>query len=152
MIRTVIDANVWISAFLKPDSAPGVVVRAWQRHAVEVHVATVTVSEVARALARPRLAAKYQVRWSEVTRFVGDLVAGTTVHQVVDPPRRCRDQTDDALLELAIRLAPSTLVTGDRDLLDDPALLESMRVSAVEVVTPAVFSKRVAGGGPGRPE
>ena len=143
MIRAVVDANVWVSAFLKPDGAPGLVVRAWKRHAFEAHVTTVTVVEAARVLSRPKLVAKYRVRWSEVTRFVGDLVAGTLVHQVSDAPRRCRDDTDDALLELAVRLAPTALVSGDRDLLDDEALVHAMEAVAVEIVSPAAFSKRI---------
>ena len=141
MIRAVVDANVWVSAFLKPESTPGRLIGAWRRHEFEAHVASMTVVEVVRALSRPRLVEKYHVRWTEVLRFIGDLVAGGTVHDVSKAAPRCRDRTDDVLLELAIRLAPCRLVTGDADLLTDAALVASVQAQGVEIVTPAAFER-----------
>jgi len=139
VIRAVVDANVWVSAFLKPESVPGQVVTAWAGHEFDAHVAAVTIVEVARALTRPKLAAKYRVSWPEVIRFVGDLVAGATVHHVADPPRRCRDRTDDVLLELGVRLAPCHLVTGDADLVKDDKLAPTMAASGLTIMMPAGF-------------
>ncbi|MFH0899262.1 MAG: putative toxin-antitoxin system toxin component, PIN family [Pseudomonadota bacterium] len=143
MILAVLDSNIWVSAVHKPDGVSGRVLRAWQQRDFEAHIPAVAVVEVARVLARPKLIQKYQIRWTHVLRFVGDLVAGSTVHAVPAPPRRCRDQTDDAFLELAVRLAPSCLVSGDGDVANDPVLAKSVAGLGVELLSPAGFLLRL---------
>ena len=144
MIRAVIDTNVWVSAFLRPDGIPGKILHAWRRREFEAHVSTYTIVELARVLGRPRIVHKYQVRWTEVLRFVGDVVAGAVVHHVGNAPRRCRDADDDVQLELATRLAPTShLVSGDADLAADAALVASMESVGVVVLSPAAFLRKL---------
>ena len=87
MIRAVVDANVWVSAFLKPESTPGRVLDAWRRHEFEAHLASVTVVEVAREVTaeeprEPKAAGLEQAQQAELRKSVEDLSVDKVVQKL----------------------------------------------------------------------
>lgn len=136
MIRAVIDPGVLVSAFIgRPGSVPDRIVRAWRAGRMELVVSPAVLAELADVLARPKFASA--AREGRAIDFVGALRAGATMTR--DPAGTeaiTRDPKDDYLVRLALSLAGTVLVSGDRDLLESDT-------GDVEILTPREFIDRV---------
>jgi putative PIN family toxin of toxin-antitoxin system len=144
-MRVVLDANVFISAAIRPDGPPGQIAGALlSRQAFELVLSTAIITEVEKVLGLPKVR-KYlrepdaTLRWFVALVLLGDLVEGMT-----DVSGVCRDPADDAVLAAAIEGRASAIVTGDDDLL---ALGEYMGIA---ILTPRAFLG-LLGRAPGRP-
>jgi putative PIN family toxin of toxin-antitoxin system len=112
-MRVVLDTNVFVSAVLKTNSLPFLVVRSIDRHGGLLKSAD-TERELLAVLARPRIAAVTS------PEFRGDLMkmlAGAELVPIVEHIRASRDPADDKFLELAVNGRADVIVTGDADLL-----------------------------------
>lgn len=115
-MRAVFDVNVFISALLAPTGAPARLILRWLAGDFELVVSDGLLSELARALAYPKL--RERVSREEGAAFVHFLrTAATLSRDPGDAPRGSRDLADDHLLALATSSA-SVLVSGDKDLLE----------------------------------
>jgi putative PIN family toxin of toxin-antitoxin system len=136
VIRAVIDPGVLVSAFIgRPGSVPDRIVRAWRAGRMELVVSPAVLAELADVLARPKFASA--AREGRAIDFVGALRAGATMTR--DPAGTeaiTRDPKDDYLVRLALSLAGTVLVSGDRDLLESDT-------GDVEILTPREFIDRV---------
>lgn len=129
-LRAVLDVNVIISAPLSPRGAPAGALRAWLQGEIDLVVSPALLTELERALAYPKLAAR--VTPSEAEELI-DLLSRTAI--MVDdppgpPPVRSADPDDDDVLSLAAA-ARAVIVSGDRHFTDLPGQLP--------VYTPAQF-------------
>lgn len=115
-MRSVVDANVLISALLARDGTPARLLRAWHDGAFEMIVSGRLLDELARTASYPKIASR--IAPERAARFVRMIRATATIaDDPVDPPRvRSRDPRDDYLIALA-SATRSILVTGDKDLL-----------------------------------
>jgi putative PIN family toxin of toxin-antitoxin system len=95
--------------------------------------------ELARVLRRPKLRA-FGVDEHDVTEIL-TLLAGTLPS--VDVQVEIRDPADVPVVEAAIAGGAEAIVTGDRDLLDDSALVAWLKERGVEVMTPAQLVQRL---------
>ena len=134
MIRAVLDANVYISAAVRPEGPPGQIIERFLRGgAFEIVMSQAIMDEVLRALSYPKVR-KY-IRpgldpelWFEdivvLSEFVGGdrKIAGTS-----------RDPDDDKYLAAAIEGRAGFLVAGDSDLLD------LKDYEGIRIVSPRVF-------------
>lgn len=128
-MRAVLDVNVIISALLAPRGTPAGVLRAWIDGAFELVVSPQLLTELRRALAYPKLAAR--ITPAEADEVMDLLRRGAIV--LDDPERppavRSADPDDDYIIALA-EAARALIVSGDRHLLD---------LDELPVRTPAAF-------------
>lgn len=134
MIRAVLDANVYVSAAVRPEGPPGQIIDRFLRGgAFEVILSKAIVEEVLRALGYPKVR-KY-IRpgldpelWFEDIVVLSHLVAGE--HRVEGVSK---DRDDDKYIAAAIEGRAVFVVAGDSDLLN---LAEYV---GIRIVSPRVF-------------
>ncbi len=132
-MRLVVDTNVFVSAVLKVNSLPFVVVRWIDRHGGLLKSAA-TERELVEVLRRPHIAAV------TTSSFRGGLVKMLSAAELVTIAERiaaCRDPKDDKFLELAVNGKAEMIVSGDADLL----ALNPFR--EIPIITPAIFVQRI---------
>ena len=134
MIRAVLDANVYVSAAVRPEGTPGKIIDRFLRSgAFEIVMSQAIVEEVLRALTYPKVR-KY-IRpgldpelWFEDIVVLSQLVAGQR-----EVEGASKDPDDDKYIAAAIEGRARFVVAGDSDLLD---LKEH---DGVRIVSPRVF-------------
>ena len=133
-MRIVVETNVFVSAVVKANSLPFLVVRWIDGHGGLIKSAA-TEQELLVTLARPHIAAV------TIPSFRDDLAKMLARAELVPITERiavCRDPKDDKFLELAISGHADLIVSGDGDLL----ALNPFR--DIPIVTPAAFVQGVA--------
>lgn len=135
MLRAVLDANVFLSALMKPGGPPGRVLAAWARpDAFTLVTSPAIAAELSAALLKPKVLPRTGLRSSEVTTWVQAVLLGA---EVVSPEERVRavaaDPDDDKYLEAAHAGRAGMIVTGDRHLLD------LGRHEGIVILTPVEF-------------
>lgn len=131
----VIDTNVWISAFLMKTGTPAAVVRNVIMHGRPVF-SLQTFAELEARLWLPKF--DRYLGMDDRKLLLQD--AGALAHWVEVPPalavqKFCRDADDDQFIHAALAAEASWLVTGDKDLLQVPAL------PRLRILTPAAALK-----------
>lgn len=118
MIRVVLDTNVFVSALINPQGAPGIIVAKWLAGEFENCLTKAMLAELDRTLGYPKVR-KY-VKLNESER--GALLASFDILSVPVEPlalieRNVRDVNDVPILAAAVTSQSQYLVTGDEDLL-----------------------------------
>jgi hypothetical protein len=139
-LRVVVDANVWVSALIVPNSPPGQVLEAVRRGAVEPVASWRLAEELVDVLRRPKLA-RYAISDEDVDNI---LVIVARFLPAVDVDVPIRDPDDSPVVEAALAGHAEVIVTGDRDLLDDADLRDWLAERQVTVLTPVELLARVA--------
>lgn len=140
MLRVVLDANVYISAIIRPEGPPGrIVARFLRQAAFEIVLSPALVEETLRALMYPKVRKHVRVGvdphlWFEDIIVLAQLVAGE-----VELPAVSADPDDDKYLAAAVEGRATLVVTGDPDLL---ALKE---YQGIRIVTPRAFLDLLGG-------
>ena len=120
--RVVIDTKVWISAALTQQGAPAKLVRHVLERGIPVF-SPATFAELEERFWRPKFDRYLSMELRR--KILHDLNAAA---HWVDVPARiatqrfCRDSDDDKFIQTALVAQAPWLVTGDRDLLEAPAL------------------------------
>jgi uncharacterized protein len=133
-MRIVVDTNVFVSAVLKNNSLPFLVVRWIDEHGGLLKSAA-TEREILSVLSRPQIAA---VTIPIFRDDLAKLLARAELITVTERIIACRDPHDDKFLELAINGLADLIVSGDADLL----ALNPFR--DIPILTPAAFMQRAA--------
>ena len=115
-LAALLDTNVWVSAFLKPNGPPGQVVAAWGDDEFSAVTSLSQLSEIAEVLSRPRLVRRFRYPRRDAEAFVRLIGARATVVQTLGELQICRDPDDDQIVEAAIGGKAQYLVTRDDDL------------------------------------
>lgn len=135
MIRAVLDANVFISALIRPEGPPGqILIELVEREAFALILSAAIVEEVRRTLDDPRL--KRHVRltsqeieaWLASLQGVAELVEGRRSVIVV-----ASDPDDDKYFAAAVEGAADVVVSGDKH------VLEVKQFERIRVLTPRAF-------------
>ena len=134
MLRAVLDANVYVSATVRPEGPPGRIIERFLRGAVfEVDLSPAVVEEVLRALTYPKV--RRFIRgdvepelWFEDIVVPADLVAGERAQ-----PRVCEDPDDDKYIAAALEGRAAFIVTRNH------GLLTLKEYQAIRIVTPREF-------------
>ena len=148
-MRAVLDANVLVSALIRPQGPPGQILDRLLRdgsfelaasHAFELVASHATLEELRRSLGYPKVR-KYLALsdreldvWVESLAAIAVLVEGRASRRFVEA-----DPADDAYIAAAVEGLAEYIVTGDRHLLD----LESHE--GVRIVTPRAFLSDLEG-------
>ena len=133
-MRLVVDTNVFISAALKANSLPFLVIRWIERHDGLLK-SVATENELLEVLQRPQIAALMIPGFRE---GVGRMMAAAELVPITELIATCRDPKDNKFLELAVSGGADLIVSGDGDL----RALTPFR--GIPVVTPAAFVQGVA--------
>lgn len=118
MLRAVLDANVFVSAFVRPEGPPGQIIERLLRNAAfEVVLSADIVQEVLQALAYPKVLKNARTKvepdlWFEDIVMLGEFVTDRRIEAV------SKDPDDDKYIAAAIEGRASFVVSGDPDLLD----------------------------------
>lgn len=118
MLRAVLDANVYVSAYVRPEGPPGQIVeRLLRDRAFELVLSAEIAEEVLEALAYPKVLKSARTKiepdlWFEDIVMLAEFVTDRQIESV------SRDPDDDKYLAAAIEGRASFVVSGDPDLLD----------------------------------
>jgi uncharacterized protein len=134
VIRAVLDANIYVSAAVRPEGPPGQIVSRFLRGgAFDIVMSQAIVDEVLRALSYPKVR-KY-IRpgldaelWFEDIVVLSNLVAGDREFKGAS-----KDPDDDKYVAAAVDGRAGFLVAGDSDLLD------LKEYQGIRIVSPRVF-------------
>jgi len=119
VLRAVLDANVYISAAIRPKGPPGQIVEHFLREAsFEIVISPAIVDEVLRALRYPGVRKHIRAEveldaWFTGIVLLADLVAGDYVLRGIS-----EDSDDDKYLAAAVEGRATYVVSGDPHLLD----------------------------------
>jgi uncharacterized protein len=133
VLRAVLDANVYVSAFVRPEGPPGQIVQRFVRdRAFELVLSAEIAEEVLQALAYPKVlkSARTKVEpglWFEDVVMLAAFVADQPIESVSE------DRDDDKYIAAAIEGRASFVVSGD------PDLLEIKEHAGVRIVNPRAF-------------
>jgi putative PIN family toxin of toxin-antitoxin system len=132
--RAVLDANVYVSAAIRPQGPPGQILERFLREsAFDIVLSPAIVDEVMRALAYPKVRKLVSAdidptTWFEAFILLADLIPGEhTVQGVSDDP------DDDKYLAAAVEGRASFVVSGD------PDLLAVKQHEGIRIVSPREF-------------
>lgn len=136
MIRTVLDANTYASAFMQAKGPSGRIVRAFLDGAFELVTTQPILDETARCLFYPRVRKRIQLTDAAIRQalaslaLLADVVTTELVLDVV-----VQDADDNKIVAAAVEGAAAYVVTGDTDLLTLKAY------EGVVMIRPADFLK-----------
>lgn len=119
MIRAVLDANVFVSALIRPEGPPGqILVELVERNTFVLVVSPAIIAELRRTLAEPRLARFVRVTpqereaWITSVESLADSTPGIRHVRVVEA-----DADDDKYFAAALEGEADVIVSGDRHVL-----------------------------------
>jgi hypothetical protein len=141
-LRVVVDTNVWVSGLIVPDGTAGRVLEATRLGLLEPLVSWELAREIVEVLRRPAIR-RYGVTEGDIEELL--IVLGPLLPDVeieVD----VRDPHDAPVVAAAVAARGEAIVTGDRDLLDDPALRAWLSERSIVVLTPTEVLARLATG------
>jgi len=140
-VRAVLDANVVISALIRPEGPPGrVLVHLLQDSAFDLVASPATLDELRRSLRYPKVRKHLRLAMHEIDLWV-DALGALAVFVRGEVSRRivAADPADDIYLAAATDGLADYVVSGDRHLLD-------IRVhEGIPVVTPRAFLNLLEG-------
>ena len=117
MIRAVLDANVYISAALRPEGPPGRIIERFLRQAAfEIVLSSAIADEIFRAFTYPKIRKYMRLGldelWFEDIAVLAELVSGDYQLSGVS-----QDPDDDKYIAAAVEGRAAFVVAGDLDLL-----------------------------------
>jgi hypothetical protein len=134
VLRVVLDANVYISAILRPEGPPGQIVERFLRdNAFEIVLSAAIVDETIRALAYPKVRKHLRAGVDANLWFEDIIVLAHLVADVDELAAVSVDADDDKYLAAAIEGRATLVVSGD------PDLLTIKEHEGVRIVTPRAF-------------
>jgi uncharacterized protein len=139
MIRVVLDANIYVSALLKPDSNPARIIGLIHEGVLTLLISKPIMVELQRVLSYPKVQRIHGRSASGIRQFLRRLqkialmtLAALLIGAVPNDP------TDDKYLVCAVEGRADYIVSGDRH------LLELTSFAGIPVVDPARFLMLVA--------
>jgi len=135
VLRAVLDANVLVSALIRPKGPPGqVVVRLLRDRAFTLVTSVAILSEVRRSLAYPRVRKHLIASDDDLDLWVASLaLMGEPVEGSLRIAAVAEDPEDDKYIAAALEGRAQFIVTGDTH------LLALKTYEGVRMVTPRVF-------------
>ena len=118
MLRAVLDANVYVSALVRPEGPPGQIIDRFLRSgAFEIVLSPPIIEEVLRALAYPKISKFIHSDIDPELWFEDIVVLASVVPGTQQIPRISDDPDDDKYIAAAVEGPAAFVVTGDDDLL-----------------------------------
>lgn len=119
MVRVVIDANVLVSALIRPDSVPRQLLVRLAQGEFELLLSSAITAELRRALSYPKVRRYLRIPPAEVDLWVLALeVVSIPVEPTTIPSIVTADPDDNIYIAVALEGRADHIVTGDSHLLD----------------------------------
>ena len=139
MLRVVLDANVYVSALIRPQGPPGQIITRFLENSFAIVLSPAIVEETVRAFAYPKVRKYIRAGvdpelWFEDVILLAQFVAGD-----YEVERVSVDADDDKYFAAAAEGRATLIVTGD------PDLLTVKDFQAIRIVTPRVFLDLLGG-------
>jgi putative PIN family toxin of toxin-antitoxin system len=139
VLRVVLDANVFVSAYISPDGTPGQIIQSFLRDgSFELVLSEPIIEEVLEALAYPKVEKAARSKTEPALWFEDLVVLSQLVGVDFEVPRLSADPDDDQYIACAIAGRATFIVTGD------PDLLTVRQLEGVRIVTPRSFLDIIA--------
>jgi uncharacterized protein len=140
VLRVVLDANVFVSAYINPEGTPGQIIESFLRDAsFELVLSEAIIAEVLEALAYPKVLKAARSKIEPALWFEDLVVLSQLVGDDFEVPRLSTDPDDDKYIACAVAGRATFIVTGD------PDLLAVRQHEGVRIVTPRSFLDVLAG-------
>lgn len=141
MIRAVLDANLYVSALIRPQGPPGRILHLLiENQAFHLVASDAIFDEVRRSVSYPRVRRYLPLRAEEIDRW---LIAVALIAELTEGRLKLRavekDPGDDKYLVAALEGHAGYLVSGDSDLLD------LHEYQGVKIVAPRTFLSVIEG-------
>ena len=134
MLRVVLDANIFVSAYIRPEGPPGHIVERFVRDgAFEVVLTQNIIEEVLQSLSYPKVQKAARSKIDPELWFEDIVVLSQLVTSDIESLPLCSDPDDDKYVAAAIEGRAAFLVTGD------PDLLTLREHEGIRIVTPRAF-------------
>ena len=117
-MRTVLDTNQHVSAFINPDGNQAQILRIWHAGDIELGVSPPLVAEIDDVLHRPHIQQRYGLTDAQIEahlmllREFAVVVPGVVVVDVVSD-----DPDDNMIIACALEAEADVIISGDRHLL-----------------------------------
>jgi putative PIN family toxin of toxin-antitoxin system len=119
MLRVVLDANVFVGAYIHPEGTPGQIIQSFLRDSsFEIVLTEAIIDEVLEALAYPKVRKATRSKIDPALWFEDLVVLSQLVGNHIEIPRLSMDPDDDKYIACAIDGRATFVVTGDPDVLD----------------------------------
>ena len=134
MIKIVLDANVFVSALLVPDSNAATILDLFRTGRLELLISKSILGEIEKVLKYPKLQKRHRKTSQELSEFLGDLEKFATVVGGKTKIKKIKaDPDDDKYLACAVEGEADFIISGDHHLTD----LEMFR--GIQIVNPQTF-------------
>jgi putative PIN family toxin of toxin-antitoxin system len=144
-VRVTVDNSVWISAAINPNGHPARIKDALAAGHFDLVVSEPMLAELAKVLARRRIARRTGLTPEEQEEFLNSLRDLADVVTLTGEVRLCRDPNDDTVIETALVGKANVLVSRDEDLTRTPELAGVLAQAGVRVLTVARFLAELEG-------
>ena len=134
MVKAVIDANVFVSGFLRDGTARRIL-EAYEENKFLLCLSPSLLDEISSVLRRPKFSKS--VSTSDVEEFISIIESSGLLILPTKSVSICRDPKDDHILACALEASADFIVTGDKDLL----ILKSFR--QILILSPVEFLRKL---------
>lgn len=118
-MKIVLDANLFASALIKPDSNPGRILHMVQQNQLELVLSPPIIREIKRILLYPKIARYHRKTGHEIDAYFEDILLFALMVEGKNVPAVIKaDPTDNKYLACAHEGEADYIVSGDHHLLD----------------------------------
>lgn len=134
MLRAVLDANVYVSAYVRPEGPPGQIIERFLRDAAfEIVLSAEIADEILQALSYPKVRKAVRTKVDPELWFEDILVLAQVITGEYRISGVSKDPDDDKYIAAAIEGRAVLVVSGD------PDLLSVGEHQGVRIITPRAF-------------
>lgn len=143
MVDVLLDANVFVSAFINPNGLPALIIEAWLKGKFTIVISIPLLQEIAEVLQTPRIKLKYGLSDNEIAKFL-QLIADHSLWVTPSATLKiCRHPNDDSILNTAIAGEAEYLISRDDDIKRDKKLISKMKSQGVTILSVQAFLDKI---------
>lgn len=139
MINVLIDANVFVSAFINPRGLPAKIIEVWLKGKFSVVVSLPLLREITEVLLAPRIKLKYGLTNEEISKFLWLIADHSHWVTPLGKLKICRHPDDNLILETALEARAKYLISRDDDIKRDKKLIAKMGSQGVTILSVQSF-------------
>jgi uncharacterized protein len=139
MIRAVVDANVFVSAIIKPNSIPGTIIDLIGQGLVRLVISQEIIAEIRQVLLYPKIKKLHRLTPKLIDQALATISEAAMVTPGVIQINGVKDDPkDNKYLECAVEGQVDFIISGDHHLTD------LKEFEGIKIVEPATFVKLMA--------
>lgn len=139
-VKVVVDTNIWVSALVAPTGVAARLVDLWRQDKFKLVVSEQQIGELTEVLTRPRFL-KYRIDEQETADLLESISTRSERIILKGGVKFCNDPDDDIFIEAAILGKAKYLITGDKGVRDDAALISLLQKHGIILTSISSFLK-----------